>query len=235
MSGRAIDRFIDAMLREGGDELLLETGQTVRISACGVERNLLAQSVRTHQIENLIAEVVPVVPSWQQPLGDHLAVSPQVVAFDRADGRWRRRVRARSAARQRDGEQQSRHVDRHRAARERPTPSTRPSPARPTGTACSGAAGQRARRANPDGSARGVHGARRVVPRAGTRVRRADGARPGQCRAADATTLQCVHAEQAKHSAGQRGERTGARSYPRWSICLAGGHDGSTSAPAGRQ
>ena len=60
MSGRAIDRFIDAMLREGGDELLLETGQTVRISACGVERNLLAQSVRTHQIENLIAEVVPV-------------------------------------------------------------------------------------------------------------------------------------------------------------------------------
>src|SRR5215831_13308216 len=56
---RPIDRFVSALHRESGDELLLESGKTGRVRVRGQERVLLAQEVRTEQIELLLREVVP--------------------------------------------------------------------------------------------------------------------------------------------------------------------------------
>ena len=63
-----LDRFIDALYREYGDELLLETGKSVRIRMGSMERSLLAQDLRTQQIESLVAGVVPEEgrPRWQR-------------------------------------------------------------------------------------------------------------------------------------------------------------------------
>jgi twitching motility protein PilT len=59
MSVRPIDRFIGAMHRDRADELLLETGRPVRLRVAGNERVLLAQEVRTDQVESLIKDVIP--------------------------------------------------------------------------------------------------------------------------------------------------------------------------------
>ncbi len=68
MSVRPIDRFIGALHRDNGDELIVASGRTIRIRFGGVERNVLAQQVRTHQIENLVAEAVPadMLRRWRQ-------------------------------------------------------------------------------------------------------------------------------------------------------------------------
>jgi twitching motility protein PilT len=56
---RPVDRFAGALHREQADELVLETGRPVLVWVKGMERVILAQEVRTDQIENLIREVVP--------------------------------------------------------------------------------------------------------------------------------------------------------------------------------
>ncbi|MBI4822467.1 MAG: type IV pilus twitching motility protein PilT [Deltaproteobacteria bacterium] len=59
MSSRAIDRFIAALYRASGDELLIETGRPVRIVTSGLERILLSQEAKTPQIDALLREIVP--------------------------------------------------------------------------------------------------------------------------------------------------------------------------------
>jgi twitching motility protein PilT len=59
MAVRPIDRFVSALHRESGDELLLETGKTGRVRVRGQERVLLAQEVKTEQIELLLQDVLP--------------------------------------------------------------------------------------------------------------------------------------------------------------------------------
>ena len=68
MSVRPIDRFIGALHRDNGDELMIESGKSIRIRFGGVERNMLAQEVRTHQIDNLVCEAVPadLLRRWRQ-------------------------------------------------------------------------------------------------------------------------------------------------------------------------
>ncbi len=60
MSGiRPIDRFVGALHRDQGSELVFESGRSVRVKTATGERTILAQEVRTDQIENLVREVIP--------------------------------------------------------------------------------------------------------------------------------------------------------------------------------
>lgn len=56
---RPIDRFVGALFRQSGDELLLETGKPGRVRVGNEEKILLAQDVRTDQIELLLRDVIP--------------------------------------------------------------------------------------------------------------------------------------------------------------------------------
>jgi twitching motility protein PilT len=59
MSIRPVDRFIRAMHAERGGELSFESGRPIRLLTRGAERVLLAQNVRTDQIETLVRNVMP--------------------------------------------------------------------------------------------------------------------------------------------------------------------------------
>ena len=60
MSGiRPIDRFVGALHRDQGQELIFESGRPVRVRSSAGERTILAQDERTDQIENLVREITP--------------------------------------------------------------------------------------------------------------------------------------------------------------------------------
>jgi twitching motility protein PilT len=56
---RAIDRFIAAVRRGEGEEIVFSTGQPVRVKSGDQVRVLLAQPVRADQIQAILADVVP--------------------------------------------------------------------------------------------------------------------------------------------------------------------------------
>jgi twitching motility protein PilT len=56
---RPIDRFISALHRQQGDEIVLESGAPGRIRRANEEKVLIAANVRTDQIELLLRDVLP--------------------------------------------------------------------------------------------------------------------------------------------------------------------------------
>jgi twitching motility protein PilT len=56
---RPFDRFVGALHRDQGRELVLETGRPIIVRVGSEDRVLLPQEIKTEQIENLVREVTP--------------------------------------------------------------------------------------------------------------------------------------------------------------------------------
>lgn len=113
MAMRPIDRFVNALMRQNADELILETGKPGRVRAGKEEKVLLAQNVRTDQIELLLRDIVPMEMerAWRQD-GEltfpyRSPAGPVVIRMKRASGSLFVNVRPYVA-------QQSRVVERSR-------------------------------------------------------------------------------------------------------------------------
>jgi twitching motility protein PilT len=92
MAMRPIDRFVNALFRQNGDELILETGKPGRVRIGRDEKVLLAQNVRTDQIELLLRDIIPMdmERSWRQD-GElsfpyRSSSGPVVIRMKRASG-----------------------------------------------------------------------------------------------------------------------------------------------------
>jgi len=133
---KPIDRFVGALHRDHADELLFESGRPVRVKSGAVERTILAQDVRTDQIENLVREIIP--PDCARIFEDAGEVSfpyaaptgAVLVHLIKRDKRLLVVIRPYSAAMQRRQEAppETGRVVRGTAAGQSPQPTGRPKP-----------------------------------------------------------------------------------------------------------